>query len=188
MMRNVRAYAPSIIPIIQKKSKPRGCIEARFRLTFMRGIGNLFGMEQPNSSFTTTLSNGQRLTISLDRDALRAAKERGEIAVYDDRHSGNPSFRVFDSYRVRKNSLKREVIRAMIDYNAANPSEPAWQRTEDNLVLEWMEHNFAYRVGFLRSRAQNVDLDNHAEGKGALGYFLKSAWEVILGYLKPRNG
>jgi hypothetical protein len=75
----------------------------------------------------------------------------------------------------------------MIAYNAAHPTDPAWQRTENNLVLEWMEHNLAYRVGFLRSRAASVDLDNHAEGKGALGYFMKSAWEVILGYLKPKK-
>ena len=156
-------------------------------MTFMRGIGTLSAMEQHENSYTRALSNGQRLTISADCDAVQAARARGEIAVYDDRHTGNPSFRVFDSYRIRRNSLKREILRAMIDYNAANPSEPAWQRTEHNLVLEWMEHNFAYRVGFLRSRAQNVDLDNHAEGKGALGYFIKSALEVIAGYLKPKK-
>lgn len=186
-MRLLREYAPSIIPIGRKKSKPPRLHRATLRLTFMRGIGTLFGMEQPKNSFTRVLSNGQRLTISLDRDALKALSARGEIAVYDDRHTGNPSFRIFESYRVRKNSVKREVIRAMMAYNAANPSDPAWQRTEDNLVLEWLEHNFAYRVGFLRSRAQSVDLDNHAEGKGALGYFIQSAWEVILGYLKPKK-
>jgi len=153
----------------------------------MRGIDTLSAMEQHENSYTRALSSGQRLTISADCDAVQAARARGEIAVYDDRHTGNPSFRVFDSYRIRKNCLKREILRAMIDYNAANPSEPAWQRTEDNLVLEWMEHNFAYRVGFLRSRAQNVDLDNHAEGKGALGYFIKSALEVIRGYFPNKK-
>lgn len=153
----------------------------------MRRIDTLFCMEQPINTYTKTLPCGRMVTISLDQNVLHAARERGEIAIYDDRHTGNPSFRIFDSYRIRKNSLKREIIRAMMDYNANNPTEPAWQRTEDNLVLEWLEHNFAYRVGFLRSRAQSVDLDNHAEGKGALGYFIKSAWEVIAEYLKPKN-
>ena len=125
--------------------------------------------------------------ITLDRDAAAAARMRGEIAVMDDRYSENPSFRIYDSYRIRKNKLKREVLFAMIAYNEAFPSEPRWQRTANSLVLEWMEHNFAYRVGFLRSRASNVDLDNHAEGEGALGYFIQSAWEVILGYLKPKK-
>ena len=134
-----------------------------------------------------TLPSGRKLTITLDRDEAAASRARGEIAVYDDRFTENPSFRIFDSYRIRKNKIKREILRAMIAYNEAHPSDPAWRRTEDNLVLEWMEHNFAYRVGFLRSRAASVDLDNHAEGKGALGYFIKSAWEVILGYFKPKK-
>ncbi len=127
------------------------------------------------------------MTITLDRDEAQRALARGEIAVYDDRFTDNPSFRIYDSYRIRKNSLKREVLFATIAYNEAFPCEPKWQRTVNSLVLEWMEHNFAYRVGFLRSRACNVDLDNHAEGKGAFGYFCKSAWEVILGYLKPKK-
>ena len=141
-------------------------------------------MEQQEKTWMQTLPCGRKLTITLDRAAAKAANERGEIAVYDDRFTENPSFQVLDSYRIRKNRVKREVIRAMIAYNAAHPTDPAWQRTENNLVLEWMEHNLAYRVGFLRSRAASVDLDNHAEGKGALGYFIQSAWEVILGYLK----
>ena len=129
-----------------------------------------------------TLPSGRKLTITLDRDEAAASRARGETVVYDDRYSENSSFRIYDSYRIRKNRDKREILRAMMDYNAAYPTDPAWQRTENNLVLEWMEHNLAYRVGFLRSRAANVDLDNHAEGKGALGYFIQSAWEVVLGY------
>ena len=144
-------------------------------------------MEQQTRTITQTLLCGRALTITLDRDAAIAARQRGEIAVYDDRFTENPSFRIFDSYQIRKNSVKREVLSAMIAYNEAYPSDPAWRRTVNSLVLEWMEHNFAYRVGFLRSRACNVDLDNHAEGKGAFGYFCKSAWEVILGYLKPKK-
>ena len=153
----------------------------------MRGLVTLFGMEQQMKTARQTLQNGLKLTITLDKDEAQASRSRGEIAVYDDRFTENPSFRIFDSYRIRKNSIKREVLRAMIAYNQANPSDPAWHRTENSLVLEWLEHNFAYRVGFLRSRAQSVDLDNRAEGKGALKYFIKSAWEVILGYLKPKK-
>lgn len=153
----------------------------------MRGIGTLFGMKQQEKTFTQTLPCGEALTISQDRDEVQAARARGEIAVYDDRFTENPSFRIFDSYRVRKNCVKREVLRAMLAYNEANPSQPEWRRTERSLVLEWMEHNFAYRVGFLRSRAQNVDLDNHAEGKGALWYFIRSAWGVIREYLPNKK-
>ena len=162
-------------------------------MTFSRGVVTLFGMEQPNKNQDSaagevlTLPSGNRLTITLDRAEAERAAQRGEIAVYDDRFTGNPSFRIFCSYRVRRNRVKREVITALFAYDAAHPSDPAWRRTERSLVLEWMEHNFAYRVGFLKSRSQDVDLDNHAEGKGSLHYFLESALGVIRGYLKPRK-
>ena len=145
-------------------------------------------MENMQSFTSVSLPSGRKLTITLDRDEAQQASARGEIAVYDDRFTGNPSFRIYGSYRIRKNQVKREVIAALFAYNAAFPSDPAWRRTERSLVLEWMEHNFAYRVGFLKSRASDVDLDNHAEGKGALGYFLESAWGVIKGYMKPKKG
>ena len=133
---------------------------------------------------TRLLPSGRRITISLDREELARAQERGEIAVYDDRFTGNPSFRIYGSYRIHKNAEKREVIAALLDYNAAVPSDPAWRRTPRSLESEWIAHNFAYRVGFLKSRASDVDLDNHAEGKGAFGYFLQSAWGVIKGYIR----
>ncbi len=144
-------------------------------------------MEQNQADTTISLPSGWKLTITLDRDEAERSLARGEIAVYDDRFTGNPSFRIYGSYRVRKNRVKREVISALYAYNTAFPSDPAWRRTERSLVLEWMEHNFAYRVGFLKSRAKDVDLDNHAEGKGSLGYFLESARGVILGYVKPKS-
>ena len=153
----------------------------------MRGLVTLFGMEQQIKTTLLTLASGRKMTITLDKDEAQAARSRGEIAVYDDRFTENPSFRIFDSYRIRKNSVKREVLRAMIAYNEENPSDPAWRRTERSLLLEWMEHNFAYRVGFLKSRASDVDLDNHAEGRGSFGYFLESAWGVIRGYLRPKR-
>ena len=127
------------------------------------------------------------MTITLDREEAERALERGEIAVYDDRFTGNPSFRILGSYRERKNSVKRDAIAALFAYNAAFPSDPAWRRTPRSLEREWLAHNFAYRVGFLKSRARDVDLDNHAEGKGSFGYFLQSAWGVIKGYLKPKK-
>ena len=145
-------------------------------------------MENMQSFTSVSLPSGRKLTITLDRDEAQQASARGEIVVYDDRFTGNPSFRIYGSYRIRKNQVKREVIAALFAYNAAFPSDPAWRRTERSLVLEWMEHNFAYRVGFLKSRAKDVDLDNHAEGRGSFGYFLESAWGVIKGYLKPKKG
>lgn len=145
-------------------------------------------MDNMQSFTSTSLPSGRKLTITLDRDEAQRASSRGEIAVYDDRFTGNPSFRIYGSYRIRKNQVKREVIAALFAYNAAFPSDPAWRRTARSLEVEWLAHNFAYRVGFLKSRAKDVDLDNHAEGRGSFVYFIQSAWGVIKGYLKPKKG
>jgi hypothetical protein len=153
----------------------------------MSGIDTLFPMEQQNKSFTQMLPCGQRLTISSDLDEAQRALDRGDIAVYDDRFTPDPSFRVFRSCEIRSKRLRRDVLCALIQYDAACPADPPWKRTLPSLEREWLMHNVAYRAGFLRSRAAEVDLDNHAEGKGALGYFLKSAWEVIRGFLKPKK-
>lgn len=136
---------------------------------------------------TQMLPSGRVLTLTLDRLEAERAMDRGEIAVYDDRFTPDPSFRVLRSCDIRRRSLRREVLSALIAYDAVYPSDPPWKRTLPSLEREWFAHNLAYRLGFLKSRARDVDLDNHAEGKGALGYFLKSAWEVILGYLKRKN-
>lgn len=141
-------------------------------------------MTDQKKTITRVLPSGKPITITLDMEEARRAAERGEIAVYDDRFTGNPSFRILRSYRIRKNRRKREVLSALIEYDAAYPSDPAWRRTLPSLEREWIAHNFAYRVGFLRSHARDVDLDNHAEGKGSFGYFLESAWGVVLGYIK----
>lgn len=132
------------------------------------------------------LPSGRTMTITLDRDEARRAGERGELAVYDDRFTANPSFRILRSCDVKSRRLRREALAALIAYDAAHPTDPRWRRTLPSLEREWLLHNVAYRVGFLRSHARDVDLDNHAEGKGALGYFLKSAWNVIAGYLKSK--
>ena len=133
------------------------------------------------------LPSGRKLMITQNREETQRALDRGEIAVYDDRFTSDPSFRVFRSCDIRSKSLRREVLSALIAYDAAHPSDPPWRRTLPSLEREWLAHNFAYRLGFLKSRAGDVDLDNHAEGKGATGYFLKSAWGVIRGYIKPKK-
>lgn len=145
-------------------------------------------MENNEKTIQAFLPSGGTITITLDMDEARRAAERGEIAVYDDRFTGNPSFRILRSYQVRSNRMKREILSALIQYDAQHPSDPAWKRTLPSLEREWLAHNFAYRAGFLRSRARDVDLDNHAEGKGSFGYFLESAWGVVRGYLGRRKG
>ena len=45
-----------------------------------------------------------------------------------------------------------------------NPVSPAWNRTENSLVLEWKCHNLAYFCGVKRERTADTDFDNADEG------------------------
>ena len=136
-------------------------------------------MTQKEKIVSIPLAAGKTLCIAGDLTCAREADSDRVIAVYDDRHTGNPSFQIQRSCRIRRKKDRLEVLRALMAYDAANPTNPPWQRTLGSLEREWALHNFAYRVGFLRSHARDADLDNHAEGRGALKYFVKAAWGVL---------
>ena len=136
-------------------------------------------MENESKADKLLLPCGKTLCIVRDKALAAALSADGVIAVYDDRHTGNPSFQIQDSYRVVRFRERREILAALMLYNASYPTDPPWVRSLGSLERELAEHNFAWRVGFLLSRARSVDLDNHAEGRGAFGYFLKSAWGVL---------
>lgn len=160
---------------------------AQTALTRAFSIVTLWAMEQMNQTIELPLPGGKTLRIYSDKAQAERCADNSVIAVYDDRHTGNPSFQIENSCRVTRRRDRLEVLKALIAFNREHPADPPWQRSLHSLEREWAEHNLAYRVGFLRSRARSVDLDNHAEGKGAFGYFLQSAWGVVKGYLKPKK-
>ncbi len=118
-----------------------------------------------------TLPSGRKICITnmLDRAKCTCGKEC--VAVYDDRHTGNPSFRIFESYKIVRHKKKLEVLNALIAYDKANPTDPQWKRTLPSLEREWVIHNIAYRFGLFREHTRDVDLDNREEGKGWLHFF-----------------
>ena len=148
-------------------------------LTSARPGGTLDCMKDASIIAELPLPGGETLFIASDKSSAAELAESGAFAVYDDRRTADPSFQIQRSFLVRGASARREILRALIAYDAANPTDPPWRRSLGSLEREWAAHNFAYRLGFLRSRARDVDLDNRAEGKGALRYFIKSAWSVI---------
>ena len=160
---------------------------AQTALTSALAIVTLLAMEQTSHTIERALPGGKTLRVYSDKTQAERCAEKDVIAVYDDRHTGNPSFQIENSCRVTRRRERLEVLKALIAFNREHPADPPWQRSLHSLEREWAEHNFAYRVGFLRSRARSVDLDNHAEGKGAFRYFLQSAWGVIKGYLRSKK-
>ena len=162
-------------------------VYAYMALTSAFSIVTLLAMEQKSQTIELPLSGGKTLRVYSDKAQAERCAEKNVIAVYDDRHTGNPSFQIENSCRVTRRRERLEALKALIAFDREHPADPPWHRSLHSLEREWAEHNLAYRVGFLRSRARSVDLDNHAEGKDAFGYFLQSAWGVIKGYLKPKK-
>ena len=71
--------------------------------------------------------------------------EDTDVVVVDDRHCANPSFQIVSSFRIHNKQRMREILQAIMDFNASTPTEPAWNRTMDSLHKEWKLHNLAYR-------------------------------------------
>ncbi len=135
---------------------------------------------------TITTPSGRNVCITNDIKDAERPRDDGTIVVYDDRRTGNPSFRIYNSYGIVRKGLRREILEALIAYDAADPTNPPWRRTLPSLEREWWLHNAAYRAGFLRSRAKDVDLDNHAQGKGSMKYLLESGFALIGSKLKRK--
>ena len=88
------------------------------------------------------------------------------VAIYDNRAAKNPDMRICNSYRIFNANHQRDIAQLMLDYNDANPVNPAWSRTLDSLVKEWKYHNFAHNfLWYKPAQTAHCDFDNADEGK-----------------------
>lgn len=94
-----------------------------------------------------------------------------QLLVIDDRGAADPSFRLVDSCRIVRRRAKREILRAVMDYDARFPLDPPWRRTLRSMEKEWMIHNVAWRLGLCAESARHVDLNNAEEGRGWRHFF-----------------
>ena len=146
-----------------------------------------------NALHAAPLATGGTLYI-VYKEALERARPRlepGDVLVLDDRRTGNPSFQIRDSHAVKSGARKREILQAIVDYDANGPTDPPWRRSMDSLLREWKLHNLAFLLHVYRRSARDVDLDNRDEGKGYLHFFLVAAqrvWERLVARLRRRHG
>ena len=91
----------------------------------------------------------------------------------DDHHE--PNMQIIDSYKITKKKQRDEIVQLMVDYNTANPVDPAWTRTKSSLLKEWRIHNIAYRFRIQPKSTKDCDFDNGDEGKG-LWDFIVERW------------
>ena len=75
---------------------------------------------------------------------------------------------IFDSYKARKWNM-RYILRTIRD-DAPCDTE-VFKRSLFSMKMEWICHNFLYRVGYERERTKDVDLDNPCD---------RPEWEYIV--------
>ena len=64
---------------------------------------------------------------------------------------------IFDSYKVRKWNM-RKVLKWIREVNTKETM--VFDRSIFSLKMEWICHNFLYKLGIERERTKDVDLDN----------------------------
>ncbi len=102
------------------------------------------------------------------------------VDLRNDAKNGNANIQIRDSYKVYSVIEREEVAIFLIKYNEENPSDPAWERSLDSILVEWDAHNDTYELK-PNSRSQHVDLDNNDEGVSYLAFW-KRAIKSQLGW------
>ena len=89
--------------------------------------------------------------------------------------TSNPNMRIYNSYLITDQDAQKAILEALVKYNSEFPTDPAWTREVDEMLVEWDYHNLAAKYGIQVSSSYDVDLDENDKDKG----LLKKGWEII---------
>lgn len=84
-----------------------------------------------------------------------------DILILDERQTKNPNMKIYNSYKIVDNDIKKEVLKILQDYEQTYPSE--WNRTFESMYNEWVIHNVLYDFKIKVKHTSDVDLDNEDE-------------------------
>ncbi len=74
--------------------------------------------------------------------------------------------KIFDSYTMSK----AEFSEALDEIQKLYPEHVAFRRTRRSMYLEWMAHNFLFRMGIRKDKSADVDLEYPQSWFKRLGY------------------
>ena len=91
------------------------------------------------------------------------------------------------SYQITDETLQREILSIISNYDNNNPSN--WNRGDDidNMIIEWDAHNSIYSITHVigpssyLNRAMHVDIDNTDKGKSKLDHIIVRLWQETFG-------
>lgn len=65
-----------------------------------------------------------------------------------------------NSYKVHKWDMRKELKEIAADANESDVHTDVFKRSFFSLKMEWIAHNFLYKIGYKRDQTRDVDLDN----------------------------
>ena len=79
------------------------------------------------------------------------------------------TWKIIDSYKIMQEDDLAIICQALIDIHPIPSADRTSYRTVKDLVYEWVQHNYAYRIlpdsNSLKESAKDVDLDPDDQGK-----------------------
>ena len=147
----------------------RGIVWKLALLGFVLGVVAALSYVQPNIQPYASYGEGRGDVYIVTEDKVEEVekiKDDKDVVIVDYRNDPDPNMQVKESFKIKKKKYRTEIAQIMLDYNAENPVDPAWNRTVDSIVKEWKFHNVAHFWGYQRERTADTDFNNADEGKG----------------------
>ena len=100
--------------------------------------------------------------------------EGRDFLIGDYTDGENPNIQIHNSSMCTSRYQMTAIVEVLLEYG--KNYAPKWNRTQDSLVTEWVEHN---RYAPFSDSAKHVDFDNNEEGKGTWDYFWKAVGRFL---------
>ena len=84
-----------------------------------------------------------------------------DVKVLDRREDPDPNLKIYDSYKIKNDEIREEIIDALLLYEEEFDTD--WDRSKTSLEREWTIHNYCYDYGYETKRTKDVDLNNEDE-------------------------
>ena len=92
-------------------------------------------------------------------------------------YEGNPSMRIIDSYKVKKNADIYHILGCIHETEEYEKLvESGYTRTIKSEFQEWKGHNTLYSLGIARERTRSVDIDQNESWLRKFGYAILSVF------------
>lgn len=136
---NMFAYCDNnpVMRIDPNGESARGIVWKLALLGFVLGVVAALSYVQPNIQPYASYGEGRGDVYIVTEDKVEEVekiKDDKDVVIVDYRNDPDPNMQVKESFKIKKKKYRTEIAQIMLDYNAENPVDPAWNRTVDSIV------------------------------------------------------